>query len=205
MTLDIARNEMPVFCFDVLSSKLNGDKSPPKEPNFSNDSYPLFVTWTKGENRKLRGCIGTFSKLKLRKGIREYTLISGLEDHRFGSILPEEIPHLQVCVSILYQFEDGLNYLDWEIGVNGIKIEFRDESGTERLATYLPEVPRLNEWDKIKTIDKLLKKGGWKSEITPELRNSIKLVRYRSNRATMDYSEYISHCKQRKEGTHKLT
>ncbi|CAB4054501.1 unnamed protein product [Lepeophtheirus salmonis] len=143
---------MPIFCFDVLSSKLNGGISPPKEPNFSNDSSSVFVKWTKDlENRKLHGFIGTFSKLKFRKGIREYTLMKGLEDYRFGSILLEEIPHL-------------------------IKIEFRDKSEMERLATYLPEISRFIEWHNIKPIDKLLKKGGWKSEVTPELRNSIKLV-----------------------------
>ena len=37
-------------------------------------------------------------------------------------------------------FEDGNDYLDWIIGVHGIRIEFRNENGIKRTATYLPEV-----------------------------------------------------------------
>ena len=35
---------------------------------------PLFVTWKKGRDRNLRGCIGTFSALRLHEGLREYSL-----------------------------------------------------------------------------------------------------------------------------------
>ena len=35
---------------------------------------PLFVTWKIGHDRKLRGCIGTFSALRLHDGLREYCL-----------------------------------------------------------------------------------------------------------------------------------
>jgi len=33
-------------------------------------------------------------------------------------------------------------------------------------------------WDKIQTIDSLLRKGGFKGTVTPEVRRSIRLVRY---------------------------
>lgn len=45
-------------------------------------------------------------------------------------------------------------------------------------------------WDKIETIDSLLRKGGFRGEITPEVRNSIKLVRYQSSKMKMTYNEY---------------
>lgn len=35
---------------------------------------PLFVTWKKGTEHNLRGCIGTFSALRLHEGLREYSL-----------------------------------------------------------------------------------------------------------------------------------
>lgn len=35
----------------------------------------LFVTWKKGCDKRLRGCIGTFNQLVLHKGLHEYALI----------------------------------------------------------------------------------------------------------------------------------
>lgn len=52
----------------------------------------------------------------------------------------DELPRLHVSVSILCHFEDALDFLDWEIGIHGIRIEFYNERGTKKTATYLPEV-----------------------------------------------------------------
>ena len=38
---------------------------------------------------------------------------------------------LQVTLSILCQFEKGTDYLDWEVGVHGIRIEFKNIKGKE--------------------------------------------------------------------------
>jgi len=35
---------------------------------------PLFVTWKVGRDRRLRGCIGTFSAVNLHSGLREYAI-----------------------------------------------------------------------------------------------------------------------------------
>ncbi|XP_042747493.1 AMME syndrome candidate gene 1 protein homolog, partial [Lagopus leucura] len=65
--------EMCCFCFDVLYCHLYGYQ-PPRSPRFTNDPYPLFVTWKIGRDKRLRGCIGTFSAMNLHSGLREYTL-----------------------------------------------------------------------------------------------------------------------------------
>lgn len=67
--------------------------------------------------------------------------ISAFKDSRFNPITREELPRLHVSVSILLHFEDGSDYLDWEIGLHGILIEFYNEKGNKRTATYLPSVP----------------------------------------------------------------
>ncbi|XP_053229817.1 nuclear protein AMMECR1 isoform X2 [Podarcis raffonei] len=67
--------EMCCFCFDVLYCHLYGYQ-PPRSPRFTNDPYPLFVTWKIGRDKRLRGCIGTFSAMNLHSGLREYTLTS---------------------------------------------------------------------------------------------------------------------------------
>lgn len=67
---------------------------------------------------------------------------SAFKDSRFNPISREEFPRLHVSVSILRHFEDGADYLDWEVGVHGIRIEFHNEKGNKRTATYLPDVAR---------------------------------------------------------------
>ncbi|MEQ2178521.1 AMME syndrome candidate protein 1 protein [Goodea atripinnis] len=231
--------EMCCFCFDVLYCHLYGYQ-PPRTPRFTNDPYPLFVTWKIGRDKRLRGCIGTFSAMNLHSGLREYTLTrpfcrlglqtrfntsqepntnnmarkekcglvrliyglgkfeslcgfrvimgshyAALKDSRFPPMTRDELPRLFCSVSLLTNFEDVGDYLDWEVGVHGIRIEFFNEKGSKRTATYLPEVA--------KEQDSLLRKGGYKAPITNDFRKTIKLTRYRSEKMTMGYAEYIAH------------
>ncbi|KAG1225833.1 hypothetical protein G6F35_003209 [Rhizopus arrhizus] len=127
------------FCFEVLVNHLKKKHYP--QPHFPNDTYPLFVTWhiESYGHSKLRGCIGNFSPLKLHEGLLKYALISALKDTRFKPITLEELPRLSCAVSLLTDFEQADDYLDWEIGVHGIWIEFIQQDGEKETATYLPE------------------------------------------------------------------
>ncbi|XP_078732222.1 AMMECR1-like protein isoform X1 [Lampetra fluviatilis] len=187
----VASPEMCCFCFDVLSAHLHGFQ-PPRNPRFTNDPYPLFVTWKIGRDKRLRGCIGTFSAMNLHSGLREYTLTSALKDSRFPAMTREELPRLFCSVSLLTNFEEADDYLDWEVGVHGIRIEFCNEKGVKRTATYLPEVAKEQGWDQIQTIDSLLRKGGYKAPISTDFRKTIKLTRYRSEKVTVSYSDYLA-------------
>ncbi|EFN76081.1 AMMECR1-like protein [Harpegnathos saltator] len=193
----IVQPEMGFYCFDVLYCQLH-QLDPPKPPNFSNEAFPLFVTWTIGKDMRLRGCIGTFNAMHLHAGLREYATTSAFKDSRFNPITREELPRLHVSVSILRHFEDGVDYLDWEIGVHGIRIEFHNEKGNKRTATYLPDVATEQGWDQIQTIDSLLHKGGYKGLVTPDIRRSLKLTRYQSEKVTVSYQDYMTHWHNRR-------
>lgn len=81
---------------------------------------------------------------------------SALRDSRFKPITKDEFNRLHVCVSLLLNFEPGADYRDWTIGVHGIRIEFRNENGSKRTATYLPEV----------AAEQSESKRGWRDEHT---------------------------------------
>merc|ERR1711994_1162852 len=66
----------------------------------------------------------------------------------------------------------------------------------KKTATFLPEVPLAQGWDKIQTIDSLLRKGGWRGQVTPEVRSQIRLVRYQSELVSVTYQDYLQHCRQ---------
>lgn len=139
-TNNIVSVDMCFFCFDVLISHLD-HVPPPENPRFTNEPFPLFVTWSLGKDKRLRGCIGTFTAMNLHKGLKEYALDSAVKDSRFSPIGRDEITKLNVSVSILRHFEDVNNYLDWEVGIHGIRIEFYTDRGARRRsATFLPEV-----------------------------------------------------------------
>ncbi|XP_046146049.1 AMMECR1-like protein isoform X3 [Osmia lignaria lignaria] len=114
------------------------------------------------------------------------------KDSRFNPITLEELPRLHVSVSILRHFEDGTDYLDWVVGVHGIRIEFHNEKGNKRTATYLPDVAIEQGWNQIQTIDSLLHKGGYKGLVTPDIRRSLKLTRYQSEKVTVSYQDYMT-------------
>lgn len=183
--------EMCCYCFDVLYCHLYSFPQP-RLPSFTDDPYPLFVTWKTGRDQRLRGCIGTFSAMNLHSGLREYALTSALWDSRFPPVTPEELPKLSCSVSLLTNFEDARDYLDWEVGVHGILIEFLHENGVQGTATYLPEVAKEQDWDRIQAINSLLRKGGFQAPITSEFRKTIKLTRYRSEKVTISFAEYIA-------------
>ena len=52
------------------------------------------MTWTKGKEDELRGCIGTFAPQKLSKILSRYALISALQDSRFDPISKSELHEL---------------------------------------------------------------------------------------------------------------
>lgn len=58
----------------------------------------------------------------------------------------------------------------------------------------------LTGWDHLQTIDSLLRKGGYRGHITPEVRAAIQLTRYQSSETHMNYSEYRDIAERRQVG-----
>ncbi|TFK29262.1 alport syndrome [Coprinopsis marcescibilis] len=204
------------YAFDTLYCALTSEQ--PIPPAFPDDKYPLFVTWNTQSSRPgrpshLRGCIGNFEPMPLHDGLAEYALVSAFKDSRFNKIERRELESLECSISLLTDFEYVNSYLDWTIGVHGIYITFphpsllapsseapsplssgsipRITSKQTFSATYLPEVIPDQGWDKIQAIDSAIHKAGWRGAISEDLRRSIKLRRYQSQKCTVTWDEYI--------------
>ncbi|KAJ1731179.1 AMME chromosomal region protein 1-like [Coemansia biformis] len=131
--------------------------------------------------------------MELGDGLREYALTSALRDTRFAPIGLSEVPKLTCAVSLLTDFEDADNYLDWEAGKHGVWIEFcLPGNSRRRTATFLPEIAEEQGWSKVETIDHLLRKGGYELTITKEFREAVKLTRYQSKKARLSYDEFLA-------------
>ncbi len=122
-----------------------------------------FVTLT--ERGMLRGCIGGLEpRLPLAEDVWEHAYAAAREDFRFEPIQPQELPALDVEVSVLTE-PQPLSYAGREDlvrrlrpGVDGVILSL----GIRR-ATFLPQV-----WEKIpepqEFMDRLAEKAGLPSE-----------------------------------------
>eukprot|EP00736_Rhodelphis_marinus_P007791 Rmarinus@m.25724 len=178
------------YCFDVIHAHFRQEKPP--IPTFESGRYALFVTWNKtsrSRGKRLRGCIGSLQPLDLHEGLVSYSKTSAFRDRRFDPVNEKELPQLHCAVSLLSCFENGKNYLDWEIGTHGIIISFYAD-GSHRSATYLPEVCRDEQWTKEYCIESLIRKAGFNGHVTQDLLDTIRLERYQSTKYEMSYEDY---------------
>lgn len=158
-------------------------------------SSPLFVTWntiasSSSSSRSLRGCIGTFEAQPIASGLESYALISALQDHRFSPIALPELPRLEVSVTLLTDFEDAADPMDWEMGVHGLRISFYARN--RRFGScYLPDVPVEQGWSKEETILSLMRKAGWngRRERWRDV-GDFQTVRFQGKAESLGYEEF---------------
>lgn len=155
---------------------------------------PLFVTWNtvspRTGNTSLRGCIGTFEAQDLDEGLSSYSITSAIHDMRFDPITKRELPSLEVAITLLTDFEDCDDAMDWELGTHGIRINFT-EKGRRYGATYLPDVAPEQGWTKEETLVSLMRKAGWvgRKDKWQDI-GDLTVVRYQGKKHKLLYSEY---------------
>lgn len=179
---------------DVLRAALEGSREEVIFPASIDSSIqcPLFVTihtLRRDGSLALRGCIGTLSPTRITS-LKDYTHSSAFRDRRFSPIELAELPSLQIGISLLVRYEKADNALDWEVGTHGIMIKFRDSSGREYSATYLPEVAKEQGWDQVTTLRSLVRKAGFNGSISDQQLREISTTRYQSSKATVTFDEY---------------
>ena len=173
-----------VFAFDTLISNLTKKKIDSVFPaSLKSKKFPLFVTWTTGPSKTLRGCVGTFCSANLEK----FSLKAAFEDNRFKPIKLQEVQKLNVGISLLTNFEKAKNCYDWEIGKHGIEINFLKYYH----ATFLPEVAVEHKMDKETTLRDLVKKARYNGDLEDVI-DKIETTRYQSLKLFMTYDEYCS-------------
>jgi len=159
--------------------------------------YPLFVTWNTlrgGGDKRLRGCIGTFHAQGLEHGLAEYAMVSAFQDHRFRPIGQRELMGLQCSITLLYDFEEVGDVMDWVLGEHGVRISFRS-GGRSYSATFLPDVMGEQGWSKEDTLDALLRKAEYydrqgRPQAWRYLDNVV-FTRYKGSKASMRFTEYL--------------
>ncbi|RKP02779.1 hypothetical protein CXG81DRAFT_10395 [Caulochytrium protostelioides] len=197
------------YCFSVLVKAVGHPLSHERAdttPGFADVASPLFVTWNtqlSADAVRLRGCIGTFEPLPLRRALAEYAATAALRDPRFPPVTASELASLQCGVSLLVNFSPRERWDDWTIGVHGIRIRFALSPGgpLSGTATFLPEVAAEQGWTRFETLEHLLRKGGYHGPITAAVLDAVELTRYESSKATMAFRDYEAYLKAHPEAS----
>ncbi|KAF9731494.1 hypothetical protein PMIN06_000399 [Paraphaeosphaeria minitans] len=163
----------------------------------SSTATPLFVTWntvaksngTRLSEKRLRGCIGTFEAQQLDRGLRQYALISALEDTRFAPIAAPELPTLECGVTLLTNFEPISDPFDWAVGTHGLRISFTHH-GRRYGSTYLPDVAKEQGWTKEETLVSLMRKAGWNGRKDEWRKVELDVVRYQGRQMRLGQREW---------------
>ena len=189
-------HKMTVYCYDVLLNHFD-EKYKLIEPKLSQQyiAYPLFITINNpSRSNKLRGCIGTFTKDSTQtifSHLKKYTIQTAFHDSRFANnhITKDELKDIELSISLLDSDVECKSLDDWNIGTDGIKINFIHNE-RKYGGTYLPEVAEEQSWDKITTIKNLIQKTGYSEEITNEFLQNIKIMKYASNKYTLSFKDF---------------
>lgn len=181
------------YCFSTISAALGKEAEPRAPASCEGLSCALFVTLDKLSHRsgayELRGCIGNFSPGPLGDMLRRYSLHSAFRDSRFDPVEADELPLLRVGLSIITDVEPAPGgWRDWEVGKHGIIIDFGGADGREYGGTFLPMVAEENGWDHKTTVDRLVRKAGFRGPVNAALRDSLRVQRYQVVKGRLEYA-----------------
>jgi AmmeMemoRadiSam system protein A len=141
-----------------------------RAPRYRHVSSPGFVALrgafvTLHLEDALRGCIGHIEgKQSIRENIRDLALSSAFRDSRFPPLSKEELPRVDIEISLLTPLEEVPSPESFLPGRDGLLIELHYSS-----AVFLPQVAAEQGWDRTQTLTHLCYKAGlpadaWKNE-----------------------------------------
>jgi AmmeMemoRadiSam system protein A len=128
-----------------------------------------FVT-LKEKNGRLRGCIGSIQAYTaLYRSVIQNAVSAASKDPRFMPVRPEELPNLDIEVTVLSPMEPVAGPTEIEVGKHGVYLE-----ASGRSSVFLPQVPVEQGWD----LDTYLKQLAMKAGLPPEGWKEGKLYRF---------------------------
>ena len=100
-----------------------------------------------------------------------------------------ELASLEVAVTLLTDFEDAEDAMDWELGTHGLRLSF-SHHGRRYGSTYLPDVAVEQGWGKEETVVSLMRKAGWMGRKDKWRDVDLKVVRYQGRKETCEWADY---------------
>lgn len=129
----------------------------------------VFVT-LKEKNGRLRGCIGSIQAYTaLHRSIVQNGVAAASKDPRFLPVRAEELPNLDLEVTVLSPMEPVASSSEIEVGKHGVYLE-----ASGRSSVFLPQVPVEQGWDLVTYLRELSLKAG----LAPDAWKTGRLYRF---------------------------
>lgn len=136
-------------------------------PNLRNNAGAFTALYN---NNDLRGCVGYIQTDKsLYDTVCDSAKRSATEDQRFVPIQWEEIPFLNIEISVIYKVKPLLNYEEFEIGRHGLYLEH-----PEHVSILLPQIAKDNPMNIVQMLMTLCERGGLEPLAFQQQRLNIK-------------------------------
>jgi AmmeMemoRadiSam system protein B/AmmeMemoRadiSam system protein A len=152
-----AKTEILRLAGEAVRAQVNGRPLPEwqgNDPRLKADGA-AFVT-LKEKNGRLRGCIGSIQAYTaLYRSVIQNGVAAAAKDPRFRPVRPEELPNLDLEVTVLSPMEPVSDSSEISVGTHGVYLE-----AAGRSSVFLPQVPVEQGWDLPTYLRELAMKAG---------------------------------------------
>ncbi len=150
------KSELLKIARTVIEAKAAGKPSPNITPTSLRleEKYGAFVSIHK--RGMLRGCIGSLQADEaLYKQVEEMANSAAFRDPRFRSVQEDELPYLDIEISVITPLVEIQDTEQIQVGVHGILVRRGYYSGL-----LLPQVASERNWDRITFLRETCRKAG---------------------------------------------
>jgi AmmeMemoRadiSam system protein A len=158
MLTDVQRKRLLEVARQSIATTLDG-----KTPNWSAEQFDetlrkpagAFVT-LRTRSGDLRGCIGSIRAMEpLVKAVASSAVSAAFRDPRFSPVRPDELPQLELEISVMGPIEAVRDEADIEVGRDGLIVSRGRQAGL-----LLPQVASEYGWDRQTFLDQTCLKAG---------------------------------------------
>jgi AmmeMemoRadiSam system protein A len=153
---DEEKGELLRIARTVIEKRARGEKSPtfsPTTDKLKEERGAFISIYKKG---MLRGCIGLLEPSQpLLDTVVEMAQAAAFQDPRFRPVTEDELPYLDLEISVLTPMEETKDLEQIKIGVHGLLIKKGYHSGL-----LLPQVATERDWDRITFLRETCRKAG---------------------------------------------
>ena len=131
----------------TIHDELSGTADTPEPPQDNALLQPAAVFVTLHKHGNLRGCIGTTAaRLPLWQAVIEYAKLAAFEDPRFGAVTADELPELDIEISVLSPMRKIASASEIIPGKHGVTVRQGFRSGL-----FLPQV-----WEQLPDLESFM-------------------------------------------------
>jgi AmmeMemoRadiSam system protein A len=148
------RSLLITLAHDAIASALNKSEISlePPTPHLAETRGVFSTLYRRGE---LCGCIGNvFVTSPLYRAVADTARAAAFQDPRFVPLTDEDLPKLQVSLSILSPLA-AIRWDEVQVGKHGLLISMAGKRGL-----LLPQVPVEHGWDRIQFLEQSSRKAG---------------------------------------------